>query len=71
MKAQKIAHLKTKAIKYCELCGQRQVRNLSIAIYEGTEEEIQSAKIILVERAKKPYMCRICASILSDVKFEN
>ena len=70
MKAQKIAHLKTKAVKYCELCGQKHVRTLSIAMYEGTVEEIQSAKAILIERAKKPYTCRICESILAAVEFE-
>jgi len=56
-----IGKLKTKADVYCEICGCKYVRRVSILVY--SKEEVEGKKIELRERVTANYCCRICKSI--------
>lgn len=62
--ANAIGQLKTKVTVYCEICGCSHTRNISEYVYENTESEKERAKKVIIEKAKKPYTCRICKSML-------
>jgi len=58
-----IGELKTKANVYCDICGCKHTRIIKQAVYENTKEAIEDAKNKIKEKAKRPYICRICKSI--------
>lgn len=59
-----IGQLQTKKTVYCEICGCSRVRNISVKVFENTEEKIESAKNKLREKANAKYICRICKTII-------
>jgi len=58
-----IGQIKTKTFAYCEVCGSKTTRNISVLIYQGTAAEKQDAMNEINARAKKPYTCKVCKSI--------
>jgi len=63
-----IGQLKSKVTVYCTVCGQSHRRSLNVNVYENTPEEIEKAKAEIAVKAKKEYTCRICKTIIKDVK---
>lgn len=60
-----IGMMKTKIAVYCEVCGQKHVRNIQVGLVANTDEAKETAKQECIRRAQKPYTCRICKSILA------
>jgi hypothetical protein len=63
-----IGQLQTKSTAYCTICGCSTRRNIKVLIYKNTPEEIERAKSEIAQKIDKSYTCRICVSIVKDVK---
>jgi hypothetical protein len=67
MKMKPIGELRASMTVFCEICGCGHKRRLKVKIYD--QEEVENAKIVLTERAKKPYTCRICKTIKREFEY--
>lgn len=54
--------LKTKADVYCEICGCKHTRRLSVFVYNKDEAIQQKAE--LLKKANAKYTCKVCKSIV-------
>ena len=63
-----IGQLKAKSTAYCTICNCSSRRAITADIYENTASEIEKAKAEIKEKASKKYTCRICKSIIKDLK---
>ena len=60
--------LRTKTTVYCEICGCNCRRVSSVNIYSSDQREIDNAKKTLTKKAHAKYTCRICKTIIKDLK---
>ena len=63
-----IGIIKVKVKVYCEICNCTHTRVVKVKVYENTEKAITDAKIEARRRASAKYTCRICKSIVEDLK---
>ena len=66
-----IGKIQTKCTKCCTICMSSVKQTIAVKITEKTDEQINAAKAEISRRAKKPYTCRICKSIVKAVAYDN
>lgn len=62
-----IGQIKTKKQVYCEICGSKYVRTISVGVEANTPEAIDAAKAAATKKVLAPYTCRICQSITAVI----
>ena len=62
--------LKARVVFFCSVCGCSKRKNIYQNIFENSHEEIEKAKEIIMRKAAKKYTCKVCKSILQDIKDE-